>query len=101
MGKRSAATPASPNRDSGGRTRPRAPRDSIRYLSQGLGADPVLLVIVRAAEAHAKDVMRRLPVPAVGGRPQMRNVNGAGVAIRHATDMRFDPTPMSRPELLQ
>src|SRR5438067_9604745 len=57
--------------------------------------------MVRAAEAHAKDVVRPYCRAGIGGRAQMGKVNGASVTTRHAAAMRFDPPPVPRPDLLQ
>ena len=81
-----------------GRERPEV--DTV-FVTEGLGAETVLLVVVPAAKADAKDVVRPLTSAGIRGRAQMRKVDIAGVATRHATAMRFDPAPMPWPNLLQ
>ena len=81
-----------------GRERPEV--DTV-FVTEGVGADPVLLVVVLAAKADAKDVVRPLTSAGIRGRAQMRKVDIAGEAARHATAMRFDPAPMPWPNLLQ
>src|SRR5439155_19259682 len=71
------------------------------FVAKRLGTEPVLLVVVNAAEAHAKDVVRPLCRTGIGGRAQMGKVNGACVTTRDAAAMRFHPAPVPRPHLLQ
>src|SRR5437660_11983526 len=71
------------------------------FVTKGVGADPVLLVVVLAAKADAKDVVGPLTSAGIRGRAQMRKVDMAGEAARHAAAMRFDPASVSRPDLLR
>ena len=70
-------------------------------VAKGVGADPVLLVMMCSAEAHAEDVMGPKTCAGIRGRAQMRKVDMAGEAARHAAAMRFDPASVSGPDLLQ
>jgi len=71
------------------------------FVAEGLGAYPVLLVMMRTAEAHAEDVVRPLSRASIRGRAQMRKVDRTSLATWDATAVRFDPSPMPRPDLLQ
>ena len=71
------------------------------FVTKGVGADPVLLVVVLAAKADAKDVVWPLTSAGIRGRAQMRKVDRASVASWDAAAMRPDPAPVPRPNLLQ
>src|SRR5438046_6986943 len=68
------------------------PQVDVVFVAKAVGADPVLLVVALAAEAHGGNVMR----PLADGRSRPRVLT-----IVDATAMRFDPAPMPRPDLLQ
>jgi hypothetical protein len=53
-------TRASANPGSVSRTRRPTPRDGCCTYHEGLGTEPVLLVVMNAAEAHPENVMRPL-----------------------------------------
>ena len=69
-------------------------------VAEGVGTDPVLLVMMCSAKADAKDVVWPLTSAGIRGRAQMRKVDRASVASWDAAAMRFDPAPVSRPHLL-
>ena len=70
-------------------------------VAKGIGTDPVLLVMVRTAEANAEDVVRPNTCSGIRGRTQMRKVDRTTIATWDAAAMRFDPAPMPGPGLLQ
>src|SRR5260221_2464954 len=70
-------------------------------VAKGIGADPVLLVVMRTPEADPEDVVRYLPDAGIGGRAHMREVDARRPAIGDAAAMRPDPAAMPRPDLLQ
>jgi len=70
-------------------------------VAEGVGADPVLLVMMCSAEAHAEDVMGPKTCAGIRRRAQMRKVDRASVASRDAAAMRPYPPPVPRPNLLQ
>jgi hypothetical protein len=69
-------------------------------VAKGVGADPVLLVMMCSAEAHAEDVMRANTRSGIPGRAQMRKVDRTSVASWDAAAMCFDPSAMPWPDLL-
>jgi len=69
-------------------------------IAERVGTEAVLLVVMRASEAHPKNVVRPLANTGIRGRAQMVKVNRTAVTTRHATAMRPDPAPMPRPDLL-
>jgi hypothetical protein len=73
----------------------------VVLVPKSIGTNPVLLVMVRAAEANAEDVMRSLTRAGIGGRAKMRKVDRASVAAWDTAAMRADPAPMPGPDLLQ
>jgi hypothetical protein len=73
----------------------------VVLVAKGIGADPVLLIMVRAAEAYTEDVMRPLTRAGIGGRAKMRKVDRASVATWDTAAMCADPAPMPGPDPLQ
>ena len=69
-------------------------------VAKGVSADPVLLVMMCSAEAHAENIMRPKTYAGIRGRAQMRKVDRTNLATRDAATMRFDPAPVPRPDLL-
>ena len=61
----------------------------------------MLLVVMRAAQTDAENIMWPLTGASIRGRAQMGEIDRARVATGHATAMRFDPAPVPRPDLLQ
>ena len=45
----------------------KGPEVDVVLVAKGIGADPVLLIMVRAAEAYTEDVMRPLTRAGIGG----------------------------------
>src|SRR5207248_2933797 len=77
------------------------PEINLVLVAEDLGAETVLLVMVRPAEAHPENIMRPLTRAGIRSRAQMGKIDRACVTTRDAAAMRFDPAPMSRPDLLQ
>jgi hypothetical protein len=77
-----------------------SPEIDVVSIAERVGTEAVLLVVMRAAEAHPKNVVRPLANTGIRGRAQMGKVNRTAVTTRHATAMRPDPAPMPRPHLL-
>jgi hypothetical protein len=76
------------------------PEIDLVLIAERTGAETMLLVVVRATEADAKNVVRPFPDACIGSRPQMGKVDRASVAAWDTAAMRFDPTPVPRPHLL-
>src|SRR5437762_6032318 len=54
------------------------PEVDLVFPAKGTRPEPVLLMMVMTAEAHAKDVVRHLAGPGIGGRTQMGKVDPPG-----------------------
>ena len=69
-------------------------------VAERVGAETMLLVVMRATEADAEDVVWPLSDAGVGSRAQMGKVHRASVAARDTAAMRLDPPPVPRPHPL-
>ena len=69
-------------------------------MTESVGTETMLLVVMRTAQTDAENIMRPLTGAGIRRRAQMREVDRACITIGDATAMRPDPAPMSRPDLL-
>jgi hypothetical protein len=81
--------------------RGQSPEVDLVLVTERVSPKTVLLVVMRAAEADAEDVMRPLTGAGISSRAQMGKVDRAGIATLDAAAMRPYPPPVPRPDLLQ
>jgi hypothetical protein len=77
------------------------PQIDLILVAELLPPKVVLLVVMGAAEADPKRIMRLLTGAGIGGGSQVGKLHLCGVAMRNAATMRPDPAAVARPDLTQ